>query len=93
MAKLSISIPDDLVDDLRDLATSNVSAFVATAIRHEVDRRRLFGFLDELEQELGPADDAEVAYYVEKFAQAVPVKGGAEVQATPAKRRGPHHEP
>ena len=93
MAKLSISIPDDLVDDLRDLATSNVSAFVATAIRHEVDRRRLFGFLEELEQELGPADDAEVAYYVEQLTPAVPAKGLVELQATPAKRRGPHREP
>jgi post-segregation antitoxin (ccd killing protein) len=93
MAKLSISIPDDLMDDLRDLATSNVSAFVATAIRHEVDRRRLLGFLDELEQELGPADDADVAYYVEQLTQAAPAKGVAEIQATPAKRRRPDREP
>jgi hypothetical protein len=93
MAKLSISIPDDLVDDLRDLATSNVSAFVATAIRHEVDRRRLFGFLDELEHDLGPADDTEVAYYVEQLSQAVAAKAVAKAQATPAKRREPHHEP
>jgi hypothetical protein len=32
---------------------------------------RLFGFLDELEREFGPADDADVAYYVEQFTQAV----------------------
>jgi post-segregation antitoxin (ccd killing protein) len=93
MAKLSISIPDDLVDELRDLATSNVSAFVATAIRHEVDRRRLFGFLDELEQELGLADDAEVAYYVEQLTGGLPAIRAAEVQAAPETRPQTDREP
>lgn len=37
-----MSVPDDLVDDVRGLASDNVSAFVTTAIRHELDRRRLF---------------------------------------------------
>jgi post-segregation antitoxin (ccd killing protein) len=64
MAKLSISLPDDLVQDLRDAAHDNVSAFVTAAIRHELDRRRLFAFVDEL----GPVDEAEVARYSELFA-------------------------
>lgn len=73
MAKLSISMPDDLVDDLRGLASGNVSAFVVAAVRHELDRRRLHAFLDELEDELGPADEDEVALFVEALtpAQAV----------------------
>jgi hypothetical protein len=45
--------------------------------------------LDELEQEIGPADDAEVAYYVEQLTQAVAAEGVADVNATPVKRCGP----
>jgi metal-responsive CopG/Arc/MetJ family transcriptional regulator len=41
MAKLSVSLPDELVRDLRAVAPDNVSAFVAAAVRHELDRRRL----------------------------------------------------
>src|SRR5260370_22070023 len=54
VAKLSISIPDELIDDVRAVVRGNVRAFVATAVRHELGHRRLFGFLDELEDELGP---------------------------------------
>jgi post-segregation antitoxin (ccd killing protein) len=70
VAKLSVSLPDDLVQDLRAVARDNVSAFVAAAIRHELDRRRLHAFVVELEEELGPADEAEVARYAEMFAAA-----------------------
>lgn len=69
MAKLSISVPDELVEDLRGEASGNVSAFVATAIRHELDRRRLFSFLEELDEELGPVDEGEVGYFVDVFTQ------------------------
>jgi len=69
MAKLSISVPDEVVADLHTLAKDNVSAFVTTAIRHELDRRGLFGFLDELESDLGPPDEAEVAAFVDAFLQ------------------------
>jgi post-segregation antitoxin (ccd killing protein) len=69
MAKLSISIPDELIGDLRIAAHDNVSAFVSAAVRHEIDRRRLFAFLDELEDELGPADEDEVAAYNAMFTE------------------------
>ena len=89
MSKLSISVPDDLVEDLRRVAGGNVSAFVTTAIRHEVDRRRLFSFLDEMEQELGPVDDEEVAYFADVFAETArtdrPPRSGRG--AKPSKRR------
>ncbi len=68
VAKVSVSLPDALLRDLRTVAHDNVSAFVTTAIRNELDRRRLFAFVDELEEELGPADEAEVAKYSELFA-------------------------
>jgi post-segregation antitoxin (ccd killing protein) len=73
MAKLSVSLPDDLVQDLKDVAHNNVSAFVTAAVRHELDRRRLFAFVDELADELGPADEAEVARYSELFASSAAV--------------------
>jgi post-segregation antitoxin (ccd killing protein) len=68
VAKLSVSLPDDLVRDLRAVAHDNVSAFVTAAVRRELDRRRLLAFVAELEEELGPADEAEVARYAELFA-------------------------
>ena len=74
MAKLSVSVPDDLVNDLRRLAPANVSAFVTTAIRHEIDRRRLFAFVDELDDELGPADEDEIAVFMEALTSPMPAK-------------------
>jgi hypothetical protein len=68
VAKLSVSLPDDLLRDLRSVAHDNVSAFVTAAVRNELDRRRLYAFVDELEEELGPADETEVAKYTEIFA-------------------------
>jgi post-segregation antitoxin (ccd killing protein) len=68
VTKLSVSLPDDLVQDLRAVAPDNVSAFVTAAVRHELDRRRLFAFVDELADELGPVDESEVAKYSELFA-------------------------
>jgi post-segregation antitoxin (ccd killing protein) len=74
VAKLSVSLPDDLVQDLRAVAHDNVSAFVTDAVRRELDRRRLLTFVAELEGELGPADETEVARYAELFAaSAAPV--------------------
>jgi post-segregation antitoxin (ccd killing protein) len=74
VAKLSISLPDELVQDLREVAHDNVSAFVTAAVRHELDRRRLFAFVDELAQDLGPVDEAEVAKYSEVFASTAAVR-------------------
>lgn len=73
MTKLSVSLPDNLVQDLRAVAHDNVSAFVTAAVRHELDRRRLFAFVDELADELGPIDEAEVARYSELFASTAAV--------------------
>lgn len=56
--KLSISLPDDLFEELQAEGADNVSAFVAGAIRHQLDRRRLLGFVAELEDELGAVDEA-----------------------------------
>jgi len=76
MAKLSVSLPDELVQDLREAAHDNVSAFVTAAVRHELDRRRLSVFVDELADELGPVEEAEVAKYSELFASTAAVTPG-----------------
>ena len=68
VGKLSVSLPDQLIQQLREIAPDNVSAFVSVAVRHEIDRRRLHAFVEELEEELGPADEAEVARYSELLA-------------------------
>ena len=63
MAKISVSLPDDLVRDLQAAARDNVSAFVAEAVRNELDRRRLDVLAEELEALVGPADEAQVARF------------------------------
>jgi post-segregation antitoxin (ccd killing protein) len=68
VAKISVSLPDSLVQELKAVSPDNVSAFIAAAVRHELDRRRLHAFVEELADELGPSDEAEVARYSELFA-------------------------
>ena len=63
VAKLSVSLPDDLVEDLKEAAHGNVSAFVTAAVRNALDRLRLQSFVAELEDEVGPVDETEVARY------------------------------
>lgn len=69
VAKISVSLPDDLVRDLQAVARGNVSAFVAEAVRNELDRLRLHAFVRELVAELGPSDEAEVAEVRALFAE------------------------
>lgn len=71
VAKLSVSLPDDLVRDLKEVAHGNVSAFVTAAVRNELDRLRLQAFVAELEEEVGPVDEDEVARYSALLATAV----------------------
>jgi hypothetical protein len=53
VVELSLSLPDDLVEELRAVASDDVSAFVAAAVKHELDRQRLHVFVEELVTELG----------------------------------------
>jgi post-segregation antitoxin (ccd killing protein) len=59
MAKLSVSLPDDLVQELRTEAHDNVSAFVTAAVRHELERRRLYAFVSEPANDRGSANEVE----------------------------------
>ena len=78
VAKLSVSLPDDLVLDLKEVAHGNVSAFVTAAVRNELDRLRLHAFGAELEEQVGPVDETEVARYSAMLAAAsAATKAGA----------------
>jgi len=70
VAKLSISLSDDLIRHLREVAAGNVSAFVTAVVRNELDRLRLQSFVAELQDEVGPVDETEVARYSAMLAAA-----------------------
>lgn len=57
MARVNITVPDELIDAART-ARLNVSRVAAAALAEELDRRAkiaaLDGYLQELENELGP---------------------------------------
>jgi hypothetical protein len=80
VAKISVSLPDDLVRDLKEVAHGNVSAFVTAAVRNELDRLRLHAFVTELEDQVGPVDETEVARYTAMLAatSAANKAGGRE---------------
>ena len=61
MTKLSVTVEEDLVDELRERAgVRGISAFVNQAVRHELQLGRLGELLSDLENELGPPDEAMV---------------------------------
>jgi hypothetical protein len=62
MTKLSVTVEEDLVDELRDRAGDRgISAFVNQAVRHELQLARLGELLADLENELGPPDETMLA--------------------------------
>lgn len=62
MARVNITVPDDLLDRAR-AAGLNVSRLTASALSEELDRRAkiaaLDSYLQELEAELGPISSGE----------------------------------
>lgn len=61
MAKISVSLDDELLAELKSAAGDNVSAFISAAVRRQLRRRDLAAFLAELEEELGPPTEEELA--------------------------------
>jgi post-segregation antitoxin (ccd killing protein) len=70
VAKISVSLDDELLAELKDAAGANVSAFIAGAVRRQLRRRELEAFLVELEDELGPVTADEMANAVAAFEHA-----------------------
>jgi len=62
MTKISVTVEDDLVEEVRErVGARGVSAFMNQAVRHELQLARLGELLGDLEHELGPPDDGQVA--------------------------------
>lgn len=61
VAKISVSLDDELLAELKSAAGDNVSAFISAAVRRQLRRRDLAAFLAELEEELGPPTEEELA--------------------------------
>ena len=62
MTKLSVTVEDDLVAEVRERAGDRgISAFVNQAVRHELQLARLGELLGDLENELGPPDEDMVS--------------------------------
>lgn len=79
VAKISVILPDDLVRDLEQAAHGNLSAFIAAAVRRELDHRKelarqhLDQLVRELEDHVGPVDEVQVARFnamLEEVAEA-----------------------
>lgn len=85
MHKLSITIDEEAARGLRErVGRRNVSAFVNTAIHHELERASLRELLDDLEQELGPPD----VEMVRAAAAAFDEVESRVAAARPRRRRG-----
>lgn len=78
MAKISVSLDDELLAELKEAAGSNVSGFIASAVRRQLRRKDLEAFLSELEEELGPPSGDELAEAAAAFdrAEAARHRGG-----------------
>ena len=81
VAEISIILPDDLIQRLQAVSHGNVSAYIAGLVRNELDRQRLLAFVEELEEELGPTDEAEVAEYTAAFARTAAITRAMEKEA------------
>lgn len=69
--KFSATVDAALLAQVREHAgPRGLSAFVAAALRHELDRVRLRELLDELAEQLGPPDEGMVAEAVRELTAA-----------------------
>lgn len=70
--KFSATVDAALLEQVRAHAgPRGLSAFVAVALQHELDRVRLREMLDELTEQLGPPDEGMVAEAVEELTALV----------------------
>ena len=70
--KFSATVDAALLAQVRAQAgPRGLSAFVAEALRHELDRVRLRELLDELAEQLGPPDEAMVTEAVQELTALV----------------------
>lgn len=66
--KVSISMPSDLVDDLKEhVGAGGVSAYVAEAVRHRMQMDGHRELLTRMEAEHGAADKGEVKAIIDQY--------------------------
>jgi hypothetical protein len=69
--RYSISLPDDLVEAVRELGgNAGVSAYVIAAVRRQVEHDRLAEFVAAAEAEIGPITEAEIQAKLDRLARA-----------------------
>lgn len=84
MAKISVSLQDDLASALRHEAAGNVSQFVARAVHEALARAQMIRALDELDDELGPVDPSIQDEVDELFAAVVATTGRGRTKGVKA---------
>jgi len=83
--KFSATVDAALLAEVRAHAgPRGVSAFVAEALRHELDRVRLRELLDDLADELGPPDDEMVGEALDTVGALVAAAGTESEQSRAA---------
>ncbi|MBO0807980.1 MAG: type II toxin-antitoxin system CcdA family antitoxin [Actinobacteria bacterium] len=87
MARVNITVPDELLDRART-AGLNVSRLAAAALAEELDRqaklRELDAYLADLDAELGPVPQHEVKAAREWAEAVLPASGDASREARTA---------
>ncbi len=98
--KITVTIPEDLLEEVRaEAAERGVSAYVARALRLQLDRDRLRELVTWLEEEYGPVTAADRAAAREELAEidaeherrraATGARAAAPPQGKPAQKGGP----
>jgi len=78
MTEIVVRLDHELVDALAtEAGDDGVERFVERAVRHELDRTRGQHFLDHLDHELGPVDDALIERFDALFEEADSATGAA----------------
>ncbi|WP_459985653.1 ribbon-helix-helix domain-containing protein [Nocardioides sp. AN3] len=66
--KVSISMPGDLVEQVKERAGSGgVSAYVTDAVRHRMQMEGLRDLVERMEAKHGPADETKVQAIIDEY--------------------------
>jgi Arc/MetJ-type ribon-helix-helix transcriptional regulator len=85
---VSVSLDEDLADELRREVSGNVSAFIAEAVRDALDRRRLLRALRKLDEELGELDADRLADAAVLFDEVDAANQRSQAAEDPTEDRG-----
>jgi hypothetical protein len=66
---ISVSVSKHLMRDIEEAAHGDVNAFVVEALKNELYRRHLDTLIQELEEQVGPVDEEQVARFAVMLAK------------------------